>query len=168
VRLFFALWPEDDTVRQIESTASLLRLEAGARFVAAHNYHLTLAFIGEVAELNLAVLQQIGKTARGSGFTAVCDLLEHWPQPRAVVAAVRNAPAALLDLSARLHEAVELPQIPLRAHVTLARKVAQAPVLPAMSPILWRATEFSLVQSQTGSASSIYTVLDSWPLLYER
>jgi 2'-5' RNA ligase len=128
---------------------------------------LTLAFVGEVSDQKLAVLQQIGRSIRASSFTAVCDFLEYWPQPRAVVAVVRDAPAALLDLSARLQEAIGLPQIPLRAHVTLARKVTQGPVLPAMPPIFWRATQFSMIRSQTGGAASAYTVVDTWPLLYE-
>ena len=126
MRLFFALWPDEDTVRQFEAVANLMRLEAGGRLEAVRNYHLTLAFVGEVSEVNLAVLQHIGQSIRGPRFTAVCDRLEYWPQPRAIVAAVRNTPAALRDLSARLHEASELPRMPLRAHVTLARKVAQA------------------------------------------
>ena len=167
MRLFFALWPDGEALRQIRAAADLLRLEGGGRLVPSRNYHLTLAFIGEVSDAKLAVMQQIGQSVRASRFTAICDRLEYWPQARAVVAAVRDAPAALLDLSARLYEAIELPQIPLRAHVTLARKVAQAPVLPAMSPISWRATEFSIVRSQTGGAASAYTVVSTWPLLYE-
>jgi 2'-5' RNA ligase len=167
VRLFFALWPDEDVIRQLAVAASRLELEGPGRLVPARNFHLTLAFVGEVPDQKLAVLQQIGGSIRASTFTVVCDHLEHWPQPRAVVAAVRKAPAALLDLSARLHEAIELPQMPLRAHVTLARKVAQAPVLPALSPICWRASHFSLIRSQTGGAASAYTVADTWPLLYE-
>ena len=167
MRLFFALWPEGEVARELESAANQLTLEDAARRVPARNFHLTLAFIGEVAEQKFAVLQQIGHTIRASRFTAVCECLEYWPQPRAVVAVVRNAPAALLALSARLQEAAKLPQAPLRAHVTLARKVTQAPVLPAMSPICWRATQFSLIRSQTGSCASAYTVVGTWPLLYE-
>jgi 2'-5' RNA ligase len=56
----------------------------------------------------------------------------------------------------------------LRAHVTLARKVPQAPVLQVMSPFDWNARSFSLVRSDTGAAHSIYTVVDTWPLLDER
>jgi 2'-5' RNA ligase len=56
---------------------------------------------------------------------------------------------------------------PLRPHVTLARKVAQAPVLQAMSPFDWSARSFSLVSSDTSGAHSVYTVVDTWPLLYE-
>jgi 2'-5' RNA ligase len=167
VRLFFALWPDGEVVRELEAAANILPLEGASRRVPAGSLHLTLAFIGEVSDQKLAVLQQIGQSIRASHFTAVCDCLQYWPQPRAVVAAVRNAPAALLALSARLQEAVELPQMPLRAHVTLARKVAQPPVLPAMSPIFWRARQFSLIRSQTGGAASAYTVVDTWPLLYE-
>jgi 2'-5' RNA ligase len=167
VRLFFALWPEEDTVRQLEAAASLLRLEGGGRKVPAANFHLTLAFVGEVSEQKLALLRQIGQSMRASRFTAVCDCLEYWPEPRAVVAAVRHAPAGLIDLSARLHEAIAMPQMPLRAHVTMARKVVQPPVLPVMSPISWRAARFSLIRSQIGGSASAYTVVDTWPLLYE-
>jgi 2'-5' RNA ligase len=167
VRLFFALWPDEEVSHQLSAVAARLHIEDRARLVLAQNFHLTLAFVGEVSDQKLAVLQQIGRSIRASPFTAVCDLVEYWAQPRAVVAAVRDAPAALLDLSARLHEAIELPQMPLRAHVTLARKVAQAPVLPAMPAISWRATHFSLIRSQTGGAASAYTVVDTWPLLYE-
>jgi 2'-5' RNA ligase len=60
-----------------------------------------------------------------------------------------------------------LPCERLRAHVTLARKVSQAPVLQAMSPIAWRATNFSLIRSDTGGAASAYTVVETWPLLDE-
>jgi RNA 2',3'-cyclic 3'-phosphodiesterase len=102
---------------------------------------------------------------RASRFTVVCDALEFWAGAHAVVAAVQETPPALLDLSAGLHEAIGLPRAPLRAHVTLARKVVQASVLPAMSPIVWRAAHFNLIRSDTGGAESAYTVVDTWQLL---
>jgi 2'-5' RNA ligase len=60
------------------------------------------------------------------------------------------------------------PERPLRAHVTLARKVSQAPVLPMMSSFIWPVNSFGLVSSDTSGVQSVYTVLDTWPLLYER
>jgi 2'-5' RNA ligase len=167
VRLFFALWPDDAGVRELEAAANRLALEGSGRRVPARNLHLTLAFVGEVSDEKLAVLRQVGGSIRAPRFTAICEGFEYWPQSRAVVATVRDAPAALLDLAARLLEEIALPPMPLRAHVTLARKVTQAPVLPAMSPIVWHATEFCLIRSQTGGAASAYTVVDTWPLLYE-
>ena len=167
MRLFFALWPDELVAGQLERTTSLLNAVGGARWVPVSNLHMTLAFIGEVADQDLAVMQQIGRSIRAPGFAVVCDELAYWPQARAVVAAVRKPPPALHELSQRINEAAGLPPTSFRAHVTLVRKVTQAPVLPSMSPIIWRATHFALVRSQTGGAASAYTVLDTWPLLYE-
>jgi 2'-5' RNA ligase len=136
--------------------------------VDAKNYHVTLAFLGEVAESRLAVLRQVGGSLQGPRCTIALDSLEFWPQSQVVVAAAQETPPGLLGLWTELHDSTGLPRARLRAHVTLARKVAQPPVVQAMSPILWRATRFSLVRSETGGAESAYTVVDTWPLLDEK
>lgn len=168
MRLFFALWPDDAVRRQLSEAARTLEPAARARLVRSQNFHVTLAFVGEVPDSKLAVLQQIGAALRSAAFEVTCDSLEYWPRSAAVVTAAREMPLPLLDLRDTLCRAAELPREAFRAHVTLARKVAQAPVLPAMSPIRWRATHFSLIRSQTGGSESAYTVVDTWPLLYER
>ncbi len=166
MRLFFALWPDADVTRQIADAAGLLNLESGGRRVEPRNYHLTLAFVGEVAAPKLALQQQIGQSLRAPRFTIRCDSMAYWRKSQVVVAAAQ-APPALVQLSTSLGDAIGLPREQLRAHVTLARKVTQAPVLQAMSPIVWRPTNFSLIRSDTGGAEPAYTVLDTWPLLYE-
>jgi 2'-5' RNA ligase len=167
LRLFFALWPDVDAATRLARAAATLNLESPGRLVDAKNYHVTLAFIGEVAESSLAVLQQAGGSLQAPRCAIALDSLEYWPQSRVVVAAARETPPALLTLWAQLHEATGLARAQLRTHVTLARKVAQPPVMQAMSPILWRATRFSLVRSETGGAQSAYTVVDTWSLLDE-
>jgi 2'-5' RNA ligase len=167
MRLFFALWSDDDVTRQLSEIARQLNLESGSRRVDPQNYHVTLAFVGEVPAAKLAVLQQIGRSLRVPRFTFNCDSIEYWQSSQVVVAAVRAAPPGLFELGGKLNEALELPREPLRAHVTLARKVTQAPVLQAMSPVVWQATDFSLNRSDTGGAGSAYTVLDTWSLLDE-
>jgi 2'-5' RNA ligase len=176
LRLFFALWPDADTRERFASAAAALRLAGGARLVPQQSYHLTLAFIGEVTSARAAVLQQIGRSQRAPGCTIKFDAYEHWPEPQVVVAAAREPPTALVELWMRLRADLALHQAALklsrlqpslRAHVTLARKVAQAPVLQAMSPFEWNARSFSLVRSDTSAAHSIYTVVDTWPLLDE-
>jgi 2'-5' RNA ligase len=144
--------------------------------VPPQNYHLTLAFIGEVSESQVAVLRQIGRAQRAPGCTIAIDAYEYWVEPQVVVAVALQPPPALVLLWMQLRESL-LPhhaalnlshrQPPLRAHVTLARKVAQAPVLPAMSPIYWSAKSFSLVRSDTRGPHAVYTVVDTWPLLDE-
>jgi RNA 2',3'-cyclic 3'-phosphodiesterase len=178
VRLFFALWPDADTRTRIADVADALRLAGDARPVTRDNYHVTLAFVGEVPQSELAVLQQIGCDQHATGCTITLDTYEYWPDSQVVVAAARQAPAALLELWTRLHAVLalrnaalnsrRLRQPPLlRLHVTLARKVVQAPVLQAMSPFCWSARSFSLVRSDTGGARSVYTVVDTWQLLDE-
>jgi 2'-5' RNA ligase len=168
VRLFFALWPDEDVRCRLASVADELKLAgAGARLVNQSNYHLTVAFIGEVPDFKLAVMQQIGRSTSVPGFTIPFTSIEFWTKSRVVVAAAQEIPPGLLQLWQSLHDAIGLSRSPFLAHVTLARKFLQAPVLPAMSQISWRAASFSLVRSDTGGRESAYTVVDTWPLLYE-
>ncbi len=172
MRMFYALWPGSDTRAQIAEAAGVLFLGNAARPVPQENYHLTLAFVGEVSPARLPVLQQIGRDLRIAGCTIRFDAYEYWPGPQAVVAVATEAPVELTELSRRLRNLDGMHRLdrthrPLRAHVTLARKVAQAPVLQAMSPFEWTSQNFSLVRSDTGGAHSVYTVVDTWPLLDE-
>ena len=176
MRLFFALWPDALSRTRLAEAAAVLRLGSAARPVPPQNYHLTLAFIGEVTKSQVALLQQIGRAQRASGCTICIDAFEYWTEAQLVVAVAREPPPALALLWRQLredlaphHAALNLSrrQPPLRAHVTLARKVAQAPVLQAMSPLCWSARSFSLVRSDTSGAHAVYTVVDTWPLLDE-
>ncbi|MEO7206701.1 MAG: RNA 2',3'-cyclic phosphodiesterase [Steroidobacteraceae bacterium] len=167
MRLFFALWPDVDVARQLTQLARRLNLQTRSRWIDPKNYHVTLAFLGEVSAADLAVLQQIGRSLRAGQFTVRFDSIEFWRESRVVVAAARAAPPGLLDLWRKLNEAIGLPREPLRAHVTLARKVTQAPVPQAMSPVVWPVTNFRLIRSDSGAVESAYTVLDTWSLLDE-
>jgi RNA 2',3'-cyclic 3'-phosphodiesterase len=169
MRVFFALWPDARTRAQVANAAAVLRLANAARPVPQQNFHLTLAFVGEVPSSSLAELQQIGLDQRGSACTIRLDAYEHWQESQVVAAVARDTPPTLSELSTRLRAALQdhRAEPPWRAHVTLARKVTQAPVLQAMSPIHWCAKAFSLVNSDTRGSCSVYTVVDTWPLLDE-
>jgi 2'-5' RNA ligase len=166
MRLFFALWQDGDAAAQLADIAGKLTFECPpGRLVKPGNYHVTLAFLGEVPNAQLTNWQQIGRALRAPRCTIEFDALEYWPEPKAVAAVAHEPPPALLELWKQLRDAAD-PQR-LRAHVTLARKVTQAPVLQAMSVITWHANSVSLVRSETGGAESAYTVVDTWPLLYK-
>ena len=167
MRLFFALWPDAEAAARLAGIAAELTVHAPGRRVHPKNHHVTLAFLGEVPDSQVAMLQQVAESVRAHRFTVAFDLLEYWPQSQVVAAVARNSPPGLLRLAAQLQAATELAPQRLRAHVTLARKMTQAPVLQAMSTIGWDAVSFSLVRSDTGGAESAYTVLDTWPLLDE-
>ena len=153
---------------QIADAAAKLPLIASSRLVPAGNYHLTLAFVGEVAASRLPDLLHIGHVRQAPCCALTLDGYEYWAHSRVVVAAAREIPPALLEFWEQLHRDLGLQlRSDLRAHVTLARKVVQAPVLPAMSPIAWRTSRFGLYRSESSGAASAYTVVDTWPLLDE-
>ena len=167
MRLFFALWPDDETRKQLAQVAAKLCLAHPSRLVPADNYHLTLAFIGEVPGSRLPDLLKIGAMQRAPRLRITFDAAEYWASSQAVVAAAQKMSPELLKLWEQLHKNLALPEQPnRRAHVTLARKVAQAPVLQAMS-VHWSAGSFGLYRSETSGVQSAYTVVDTWQLLDE-
>jgi 2'-5' RNA ligase len=172
VRLFFAAGPDIEARQRIAAAAGALQLQPEARAVSPDNYHLTLAFVGAVPLTQVPILQQIGWAQRIPEFSVCFDAYEYWPKPQVIVAAAHEIPPSLEHLWLQLHRELAerqwaLKPKRLRPHVTLARKVAQAPVLQAMSAFVWRVRAFSLMCSDTGGPQSVYTVVDTWPLLDE-
>jgi len=172
LRMFYALWPGIETRALIAAAARGIACGAPARLVPAENYHLTIAFVGEVPVQQLPILQRIGASLGAASCTIRFDAYEYWPKPEVVVAAAREIPASLENCWRALHQNLAnrgfaLDPKRLRPHVTLARKVTQAPVPTPMSPITWRASDFCLVRSSSDGTRAVYTVVDTWPLLDE-
>jgi 2'-5' RNA ligase len=173
LRLFYALWPSSSTREALARFAAARDAEFGTCLIASENYHVTIAFVGNVRPERVPALRRIGAETSQSRFHLSFEALEFWPKPEVIVAAARRIPPALQalweDLHARLAaDDFELAPKRLRPHVTLARKVTQAPVLTVMPRVHWEASHFSLMLSPTGGPHSSYTVIDTWPLLDER
>ena len=169
-RLFFAALPDEAAGEALAGVAAALELGAGARLVPRNNHHMTIAFIGDVPESQLPLVRAIGGLQSGGAFRLRFDAYEYWPKPEVVVAAARTVPQALQALWQRLHRDLSaagwaLDAKRLRPHVTLARKVAQAPVLPAMSGVDCHVSTCCLMRSTTCGVQSVYTVVDTWSLL---
>lgn len=172
MRLFFATFPEGETRRLIASAASALSLDDDARRVRCENYHITLAFAGEVSGAQLASLRTIG-LLDVPPFTVRFDIYEHWQRSEVVVIAASECPSAMRDLHCKLrgelvNQNIASDPMPFRPHVTIARKAAQAPEQQEMSGFHWQVTAFQLVRSVRSDAGSVYTVLDRWSLLDKR
>ena len=168
--LFFAALPGPEARQQLESVAAGLCLPGEVRRIPAQNYHLTLAFAGEVSNAQGAALRAVGATLRSPAFQVCLNVQEYWQKSEVVVVAAGDEPPVLRALHQRLRS--ELDQLglaadpmPFRAHVTLARRVAQAPVLERRSGACWHVRAFHLVHSARSVAGSVYTVVDTWPLL---
>jgi RNA 2',3'-cyclic 3'-phosphodiesterase len=170
--MFYATFPDADTRERIAAVSRMLELQAASRRVTPENYHMTLAFVGEVSASEVTTLREIGRAQRAPGFTVRFDAYRYWPEAKVIVAAAREVPTALQLLWRQLQESLakhNLARDPkrLRPHVTIARKVSQAPVLQAMAAFDWKMQALSLMRSDTSGAASRYTVVESWPLLDE-
>jgi RNA 2',3'-cyclic 3'-phosphodiesterase len=177
VRWFFAAIPDREARARFTAAAQALHLPHDDRLrrVPPENYHLTLAFVGEATEAQLAALRAIGCAPGGAshwGAPAAVrfDACEFWPDAGVMAATASECPAPLEELSLAIRADLYGQRLaddakPFRPHVTLARKVSQAPVFKAMSEVLWTLREIHLVGSQSSARGSVYTVVDTWPLL---
>ena len=131
---------------------------------------MTLVFLGEVPDGKVQAAREAGEVQRTGCFSLRFERWEHWAGARAVVASTSDRPEPLMTLRAGLaagltQRGVAFDDKPLRPHITVARKLTQAPVLPELSEFSCTLRAFSLVSSVTAPTGSVYTVVDTWPLL---
>ena len=101
MRLFFAAFPDRETRLTIASAVSSLMLGDDARLVPCENYHITLAFVGEVLDAQAALLRTI-VPLEVPAFTVRFDTGEHWLRSEVLVLAASEYPPALHDLQCKL------------------------------------------------------------------
>ena len=167
-RLFFALWPDDETRAALAALARE-QTHRQARRVVADNLHLTLAFPGNVTPRVQACLEEGAGRLTGAPFELSIDRLGHWSGPRIIWAAPAQTPRELWSLVTVLREVLaacglEPEKRPYQAHITLARKASQAMNVTRIAPIAWSIRQFCLVESVSEPAGVRYRVLRFWPL----
>ena len=165
-RVFFALWPDEDT-RETLVKASRIAVERSAgRATPRANLHVTLVFLGAVSAAELARLRQIPPPP-AARFVLPIDTLGLRSRARLLWAAPGTVPPALLELESWLWS--ELAELGIsrerRAylpHVTLARRARH--VSETLTPVRWPVAKFVLVESSPGARSAVYEVLETWPV----
>lgn len=155
---------------------------SGGRPLPPGNLHVTLAFLGSVAERRLPELAGIahkaaetlgsspaGAASAGSPLELVFDHLEHWRPAQLLCVSPAEPPAALATLARTLQSLLVAngfaPDLkPFRPHVTVVRKVMRPGRMGRMHPVVWRFTELALVESRTLPEGALYSVVESFPL----
>jgi len=125
-RLFFALWPDEETRAALAALAKA-QIHPRARRVATDNLHLTLAFPGNVTARVHACLEEAAGRLTGAPFGLSIDRLGYWSGPRIIWAAPAQTPRELWSLVTSLREVLaacglEPENRPYQAHITLMRK----------------------------------------------
>ena len=162
-RLFFAFWPDEATREAMQHAARKAVRGSGGRPVPAVNLHMTVAFLGSVAQSRVDEVRAVGRTVPVEpAFEIVFDGVAFWPKPQVLVAeSSRPAPEAAAiaaRLWARLVPLGIPPDVrPFKPHVTLARKVVKPAPELSLKPVRWPVSALTLVESVTDPEGSRYT-----------
>ncbi len=166
-RLFFALWP-GVTVRELLASAFHdVAAAAGGQSVVAANLHVTLEFLGSIAEERVAELEALGASMRLPVGDLVLDTIEWWPRPALLVAGALTPSAALVDLQSELRRLLgirgfRVDSRAFRPHLTLARRVRGVPPIEHGASVRWPMRELALVESLPVASGSRYSPLARW------
>jgi 2'-5' RNA ligase len=164
-RLFFALWPDEAAAAKLASLAGGLAGRSKGKAVPVEKIHLTLAFLGSVADERVADLLAVRVDA--ASFTMRLDCAGAFPKVGVAWAGAESPPPELLALQSKLMRKLarlgfgleERAYVP---HVTLVRKVRGPIARAGIEAIEWPVGEVALVRSDTGTGR--YTRISGWHL----
>ena len=165
MRLFFALWPPAATALALARWAAQAQLLTGGRLTRPESIHLTLAFLGEVAEGRVGDAIRAARSVRGPSHTLPIEQAKRWSHNDVLWVGPTEIPRALAALAQSLRtelqkEGFAVEARPFAAHVTLIRKARRAVALAPLPHAAWRVTEFTLVQSMLSRHGARYSIVD--------
>ena len=167
-RLFFALWPDDQTRQELERLNRSIEAK-GFRPVQLHNLHVTLVFLGQVDTDSELLLKDSVRSISANPFVLTFDRLSYWSKPRVLCLTCSQIAEEVELLVAALNKEVGLCSLqtdtrPYQPHITLARHAQYLPDIN-FEPILWRAGSFCLVESCSEPGGVNYIVRQQWPFI---
>lgn len=187
-RTFIAVRLPDDIRARLALQIDSLKphLPASVRWVAPQSLHLTLAFLGELGDAQLAAAEQATAVAarEGAPFTLTLTHLGSFGparSPRVIWAGVSGDISALGNLQGRLAAELELRGFPredrpFAPHLTLARIKEPLPPndsrdlpdllrsTPAGEDVSWQVHELCVMKSELERSGVRYTCLHAYPL----
>lgn len=169
-RLFFALWPNQPFRQELTILSKVALQVASGKSVPKDNWHITLAFIGEVNQTVKTCLLQAASTISIPPFDLTMDTLMYWQRNQILWFGAHQTPLALQTLVTELNNKLSPCNYhpdtrPFQAHITLMRKAVITQPLPSVTTLNWRIEEFALVKSIIAPSGVKYQVIKHWPLL---
>lgn len=134
------------------------------RAVDRREWHVTLAFIGDLDVRFIPELMQSAQAITFEPFRLRLDKLEFWPRPKIGAMVPPRVPPDLEDLVGRLHGlmadiGIDPPERVYRPHVTVVRNARpfETQRLPQSAEIEW--SRFELLESITEHGRTTYRPL---------
>lgn len=174
MRTFFGLELPANVVIQIADWRDR-QLGPLGRPVPPANFHITLAFIGEIADGPLERLcravddWQQGSRLQGAQLRLDCP--GYWPRPGIFWLGPGHWPDPLTQLAKKLRQlataaGARRDRNPFQPHITLYRHCQPAPAAPVAQPgIVAAYSHFTLFESRQGKTAVSYHPLQHWQLL---
>lgn len=175
-RVFFALWPPPALAELLAETAKTAGGRFGGRPTRRETIHLTLAFLGEVAQSSLPAVVRCAGAVKAAPFALQIDQLGFWAHNRLLWAGCSELPSALKQLVDDLRQGLLsggfqadagahgfTPHLSLLRRVP-ARRAPSALFVPLDAP-LWTPHSFVLVRSVLSHRGPDYRVLAEFPFL---
>ncbi len=168
--------PEESQARLMAAWENARPKPTGIRHLDEKNWHVTIAFLGEVDERALPFITERvtdwAKTIRA--FELHLIRLETFPQKNPGFIAAHIERESLKPFSARIDRlrdmlSIQVPEIdrkPWLPHVSIAKVkngVAIQPWKHPIEPIAWSPDAVELIKSVHGPNGSIYTSIQSFP-----
>ncbi|KGJ99217.1 RNA 2',3'-cyclic phosphodiesterase [Thalassotalea sp. ND16A] len=137
--------------------------------VAAENFHLTLAFLGNVDEQQLHQLMATAHTIECPKITINLTELGFWHKPKVLYLTSNSCPAELKKLAntctnAAVATGISITERHYIPHLTLARKAKYLPSITTPIDFTLNFAEFCLFQSLSTESGVKYQALKSWTL----
>ena len=172
MRLFFALQPPADLAEALAGEALTLSRRYGGRPARPETIHLTLAFLGEVAEERLPDVLAAGRAVQVPEFDLTIDRFALWPHNGVLWAGCAPPTDGLFHLVNDLREQLRAASIAFDGgsrfvpHVSLVRRVRAHGKMELPAPIgrCWTCADFALIRSRLMAAGAGYAVVESFPL----
>ena len=171
VRLFFALWPNDEVRFRIAENLNLFKIDRNqSRLVTNSNLHLTLHFIGNTSIAEMKCLDRQARQVNAEPFDLCVDCSGYFKKPKILWFGCQSVPKALYDLHRNLGELIDQctytpEKRPYSPHVTVARKINGEPGSILIDPVHWQVDRFVLVESISVSGGVRYEVVESYLFL---
>jgi 2'-5' RNA ligase len=163
-RVFFALWPDHRQRDRLRDVINSVAKDIEGRATDRRNWHITLAYVGDIDEVLIPKLLQQAAAIQVAPFQLGFDRLEFWARAKVACLVSPTIPPELQTLVADLNAVlmdvgVVQEDLTYRPHLTVSRG-ARAFTTERLSP---RATtewsSFELIESISGPGGSSYTPL---------
>jgi len=169
MRTFFAITPDAQTCLKISEWVRLC-WPGLSRPVPVQNYHITLAFIGDIDADQQRCIEQALEGIDAPAFDLSLTETGYWSESALLWIAPTQIPDELKMLADKCRRVanragIRVSQRRYQPHLTLARKATVPPSMPLLEPAFEMSVDsFQLVRSLRDRDGVRYNDLISWPL----